>query len=124
MTRLALRKSAGLIVLLTLVLPVHACHQTDLVQTIKVSLRNTETYQYPTVGGDEEGARVVRQAQHYSVSEIRRNAATNWIATYVYRPLAGFVGSDRAEIEILTGSDGASPPTHIKRVAFDFIIQN
>jgi hypothetical protein len=89
-------------------------------RTITVSLKNTETYQYPTVGGDEDGARIVTQPQHYTISEIRRNAGTDWVAVYVYQPLAGFVGSDYAVLEVFTGSDGASPPTHIERIAFDF----
>lgn len=87
-----------------------------------VSLRNSDVFQYPTVAGDEEGARVSAQARHYTVSEIRRNAETNWVATYVYQPLSGFVGSDEAEIEILTGSDGASSPRTTTKIVFHFLI--
>jgi hypothetical protein len=94
------------------------CADSDRVETVRVSLSNAATYQYPTVGGDEEGARIITQAKHYRVSEIRRNEATNWIATYVYQPTDGFVGSEYVEIEILAGSDGASPPTKTKRVGF------
>ena len=116
------------VVAFALVLPgavqVQACRNARPVETVSVSLKNTETYSYPTVSGDEEGARISTQAKHYSISEIRRNAETNWVAVYVYRPTAGFVGSDYAEIEILTGSDGASSPTSIRKVAFRFAIQN
>jgi hypothetical protein len=76
------------------------------------------------VSGDEDGARISTQAKHYSISEIRRDAETNWVAVYVYQPAAGFVGSDYVEIEILTGSDGVSPPTNIERVAFRLVIRN
>jgi hypothetical protein len=93
-------------------------------QTITVYLKDTDTYQYATVGGDEESAIITFQAQHYSVSEIRRNAATKWFALYFYQPMTGYVGTDHAEIEIQAGSNGASPPTNIKTVAFDFIISN
>lgn len=97
-----------------------ACRAPTAVETVTVSIAAGELYQYPTVGGDEEGARIVTQARHYATSEIRRNAATNWVATYVYQPAAGFTGSDGVEIEILTGSDGASPPTKTQRVAIQF----
>ena len=111
-------------VLLLPVVNVQGCRKSNPVETVSVSLKNTETYQYPTVGGDEEGARISVQANHYSTSEIRRNAETNWVAVYVYRPAAGFVGSDYAEIEILTGSAGASSPTSVKRVAFRFVVHH
>jgi hypothetical protein len=105
---------------------VHAqgCSDTVRVETIRVSLQSGQIYQFPTVGGDEEGARIVTQPKHYSISEIRRDAETNWVATFVYQPAAGFVGSDYAEIEILTGSDGASPPTNVRKVAFQFDVHN
>jgi hypothetical protein len=109
-------------VLVPLILAVPACTDPNALEIVSVSLKNTETYQYPTVGGDEEGAGITTQAKHYSISEIRRNAETNWVATYVYQPAAGFVGSDDAEIEIVSGSDGASPPTNIRRVAFRFAV--
>jgi len=124
MAKHELRRPVTLTAVLAVVALALACQDDEAVQTITVSLRNTDTYEYPTVGGDEEGARIVRQTTHHRVSEIRRDAGTNWIATYVYQPLAGYVGSDHAEIEILTGSDGASPPTNVRRVAFDFVIRD
>lgn len=71
------------------------------------------------MGGDEDGAAIVSQAHHYAVSEIRRNAQTNWVAVYIYQPALGFVGSDHVELEVRTGSDGASPG-NVKRIAFSF----
>ncbi|HEV8382292.1 MAG TPA: hypothetical protein VGQ29_11935 [Gemmatimonadales bacterium] len=99
-----------------------SCHSEDSTQTIDVSLQKGELYQYPTVGGDEEGARILTQAGHYAISEIRRGPATNWVAVYVYQPAAEFVGSDQVELEILTHADGASPPI-AKRVAIRFVVQ-
>lgn len=90
--------------------------------SVSITLRNTGTYHYQTVGGDEEGARIVTQAQHYSISEIRRNAETHWVAVYVYQPAPGFVGRDYVQLEIMTGSDGASPPAELKRVGIAFNI--
>lgn len=94
------------------------------VDYVAVSLSNAETYTYPTVSGDEEGAGISVQAKHFSISEMRRNATTNWVATYIYQPAAEFVGTDRAEIEVFTGSDGASPSTHMRRVIFIFEVHN
>jgi hypothetical protein len=103
---------------------VQGCRGPDSDETVIVYLKNTETFQYRTVGGDEDGATISVQAEHYSISEIRRDAATNWYAVYVYQPAAGFVGEDHAEIEVHTGSDGASAPTNIKKVVFRFSIHD
>jgi hypothetical protein len=53
-----------------------------------------------------------------------RVAVQRDLAVYVYQALPGFVGSDHVLIEVLTGSAGASPPTNIQRVAFDFRVRN
>ena len=100
------------------------CKDTVTVDYITVSLADSQTYSYPTVSGDEEGAGITVQAKHFRVSEMRRNAETNWVATFVYQPVAGYVGMDRAELETLTGSDGASPSTHVRRVVFNFEVHN
>jgi hypothetical protein len=96
-----------------------SCGKAVPVETLTVSLNNTETFRYPTVGGDEEGARIAVQPGHASVSEIRRGEETNWIAVYVYRPQPAYIGPDRAQLEILTGSDGASPPD-VRTVVIEF----
>ena len=125
MAALRLRRSTALLLILPVVVHIQGCRESNPVQTVDVSLRNTETYEYPTVGGDEEGATISTQAEHYSVSEIRRGAETNWVAVYVYRPAAGYVGSDYAEIEIRSNSTGvASSPTRIRTVAFRFSIHD
>lgn len=99
-----------------------ACAGNDpAVTTIDVALTAGEVYEYPTVGGDEEGARIVTQAQHFAVSEIRRDATTNWVAVYVYQPGAGYSGADGTEIEVNAGSDGAGPG-HLTRIVFRFTI--
>jgi hypothetical protein len=123
MTGLRNRANTARLVLLLLG-AVLGCREREPVQVVNVSLSNSELYQFPTVGGDEEGARISIQAKHHSVSEIRRSAATDFVAVYVYQAAPGFVGSDDAEIEVLTGSDGASAPTNIKRIAFRFVIHN
>ena len=124
MTTLRLYRFLPLALLLPDIAHMQACRESDRIETISVSLKNTETYEYPTVTGIEDGARISTQASHYSISEIRRNRETNWVAVYVYRPAAGFVGSDYAEVEILSSSGGASPPPSIRRVAFRFVVHN
>ena len=124
MSNLRFHSLAALALLLPVVLQLQGCNDSRSLEMVSVALKNTETYEYPTVSGDEDGPRISKQADHYSISEIRRNAATNRVAVYVYQPAAGFIGADRAEIEIFTGSDGASSPTHTKTVVFRFIIHN
>jgi hypothetical protein len=124
MTSQRFHRSVAFVLLLPILVHAHGCGEPNTSEIVNVSLKNTETYHYPTVGGDEDGARISTQANHSSISEVRRNAETNWVAVYVYRPAAGFVGSDYAEVEIFTGSDGASAPTSIKKVAFRFVIHN
>ena len=101
-----------------------ACKQSPGITVVDVSLKNTDLYEYATVGGDEEGARIVTQATHSSRSEIVRNATTGFVATYAYQSMPDFVGSDRAEIEVSTGSDGASAPTRLVRIVFRFAIHD
>jgi hypothetical protein len=127
----AVQKAVALFVCVLLPLQFYNCKDQGVSQTTvvssnhtDVSLKNTDTFRYPTVGGDEEGARITVQANHYSVSEIRRNAETNWVAVYVYQPKTGYMGTDYVEIEIQSGSDGASPPTNIRTVGFRFVITN
>ena len=83
--------------------------------TKSVRIKNTETYEYRTgISGDEEGATIKRQAKYYDMSEIVRNADTNWEAVYVYKPEPLYSGTDYVELELSTGSDGASPPANIE----------
>lgn len=102
---------------------IETCATSPQVKQIAVALQNTEIYEYRTVGGDEEGASIATQAQHYRVSEIRRDSTTNWAATYVYQSAAGFVGSDVVLLEITTNAAGAGPST-VNRVAIHFQIHN
>lgn len=86
-------------------------------------LRVSETYSLELATGDEDGARVVEQAQHFAVSDIRRDASSQWSARYVYEPAAGFVGEDRVQIEVLSGSDGASAPTLRRLISIRFTVR-
>lgn len=114
----------ALVLLLLMAFHLQACGEGSSARTISVSLRSTDVYRYPTVSGDEEGARISVQASHYRISEVRRDAETNWVAVYVYQPAPGFVGRDHAEIDILGGSAGAAAPATVRTVALHFDVHN
>ncbi len=74
------------------------------------------------IEGDEDGAFIISQAQNFEISEIIRNASTNWMAIYRYKPQLNFTGVDSIKIETHQESDGASPPTKTEIVKIKFII--
>ena len=122
MTRPCDRRTFIFLASLSLLLSATACKEKAAVESLSVSILNTDRYRHPTVGGDEEGARISMQARHYSVSEMRRDSDTNWVATYVYQPTVGYTGTDDVELEIFTGSDGATAPQTVKKVRLHFLI--
>lgn len=92
-------------------------------ELISVTITNSEVYTYNTgIGGDEEGASIIRQANHFEISDIIRNADTMWEAIYNYKAMSGFKGADYVELKLSRGSDGASPPTDIEIIKIEFII--
>jgi hypothetical protein len=121
MTRPCERRTFLFFASLSLLISATACKEKIAVEYLSVSILNTDRYLHPTVGGDEEGARISMQATHSSVSEIRRDRETNWVATYVYQPTAGYTGTDDVELEILTGSDGATAP-QVKKLRLHFLV--
>jgi hypothetical protein len=109
-----------LIILMFLFLVITCCKKDDFPidkETIQVTIKNSDTYYYSTgIGGDEDGAKIIKQANNYEISELRRNQTTNWVVFYDYKPKSNFTGKDYVEIETYEGSNGASPPTTIKTV--------
>jgi hypothetical protein len=109
-----------LTILTFLVLVMTSCKKDDFPidkDTIQVTIKNSDTYSYSTgVGGDEDGAKIIRQANNFEISELRRNQTTNWVVFYDYKPKSNFTGKDYVEIETYEGSNGASPPTTINTV--------
>jgi hypothetical protein len=99
------------------------CSPDSDTEVISAVLSGAETYQLDLASGDMGGARVVEQAQHFAVSEVRRDASTSWAARYVYVPAAGFVGNDRVELEVLSGADIASAPVRRRRISVRFTVQ-
>lgn len=85
--------------------------------TIQVSIKHTESYTYSTgIVGDEDGASIMKQANYFEISELRRNQSTNFEMIFFYKPKTNFTGNDYVEIETFEGSDGASPPTKMNTV--------
>jgi hypothetical protein len=84
---------------------------------VDVTIKNSEVYEYNTgISGDEEGVSIKTQAKNFEISDIVRNASTRFEAVYRYKPKAGFIGADYIELEIITGSDGASLPKNEKSI--------
>lgn len=115
-----------IIVLLTTIALLASCEDDSpqtVDKTLDIQLSKNQGYEYDTkISGDEEGVSISMQATHFSISEIVRNKSTNYVAVYKYKPALDFVGSDKVEIKISTGSDGAGPPTKIEQITFDFSI--
>lgn len=67
---------------------------------INVTMNNSEAYELDLlISGDEEGASIITQAQHFQKSELIRDSTTNWSVVYYYEPLPNFTGIDFIEIE-------------------------
>ena len=112
-------KKVFLIMLLTF--GAFSCSNDDdiSVTTESVNISNSETYQYDLGGfGDEDGARISKQAGHYEISELNRNETI----IYTYKAEEGFSGSDLVKIEIITGSDGSISGSVSKVVEIKFNI--
>lgn len=85
--------------------------------TIQVTIKTSDTYTYSTgISGDEEGAKIIRQAENFELSELRRNQTTNWVVFYDYKPKSNFTGKDYVEIETYAGSDGTNLPTKTNKI--------
>lgn len=111
-------KKAFLILVLTL--SIASCSSDDVeVVTENVSISNSETYTYDLGDfGDEDGARIAKQAEHYQISEINRNETI----VYTYKPANGYSGSDKVTIEIITGSVDGSAVNVIRIVEIKFTV--
>lgn len=88
-----------------------------------VSIRYSDNFEYDLGGfGDEEGAGIRTQAEHFDISELDRDINTGQVI-YRYKALEGFVGNDF--VEIITGRGGSSlanPNTDITIVKITFTI--
>jgi len=106
--------------ILALIFSFYSCSSDDVnVTTENVNISNLESYEYDLGGfGDEDGARISKQAEHYVISELKRNETI----VYTYKPEQGFYGSDLVKIDIITGSDGSSSGSVSKVIEIKFNI--
>jgi hypothetical protein len=78
----------------------------NLVSEIDVTINNSDDYEIDLmISGDEEGATIKTQAQHFQKSELIRDSSTNWSVVYQYEPLSNYTGMDFVEIETCTGGE-------------------
>ena len=84
-----------------------SCNDGIVTRTKNVTLKNSELFEYDlNINGDEEGARIIRQALHYEASVIVRNAGTNYNTVYRYKATDEYYGQDEVEIETCSGGEG------------------
>lgn len=90
--------------------------------SIDIELSKNELFTYDTKNsGDEEGGKIIEQAQHFMISEIVRDSVFRLV--YRYQPKEDYVGEDNVQIELSSGSDGASPSTHFDYITINFTIK-
>jgi len=89
-----------------------------------VTLKNTESYSRIFVLGDEEGASIPVQAQHYETSELVRDVSTNMNVEYRYKPTSGFVGNDYVILEIHYNKTGENSSAYTETERINFTITN
>jgi len=94
---------------------------------IKATVKNSEEYEYRTgFGGDEQGASIRVQADHFEKSEIIRNPSTGFEPVYKYKPKGDYVGKDSIELELVDHELGSGPDdpgkTTKTRVVINFTV--
>ena len=89
-----------------------------------VTLKNTESYSRTFVLGDEEGASIPVQAQHYETSELVRDESTNMNVEYRYKPTSGFVGNDYVILKIYYNKTGENSSEYTETERINFTITN
>lgn len=121
-------KSTALPIITIVLLLIFGCNTTDSNITKKVEhviISSSETYTYRTgISGDEEGAQIIRQPNHYEISDIIRNETTNFEVVYRYKPATGFTGTDRVELKLSTKPAGNPPtPTRFETLTIEFTVE-
>lgn len=75
-----------LILLAATLIFIFGCSETRDNSDLTIELSKNQTYEYKSVSGDEESARIKTQAKHFEISEIVRNSSTNFIAVLMCTP--------------------------------------
>jgi hypothetical protein len=96
----------------------------NLVSEIEVTINNSDDYELDLmISGDEEGATIKTQAQHFQKSELIRDSSTNWNLVYRYKSLSNYTGMDFVEIETCTGGESTGC-SNLEIVRINFAITN
>lgn len=98
-----------------------ACEKDETsIEVTEVTIKNSREYSRSlNMYGDNERAYVLTQAQHFKISQLSRDASTDWDYVYVYKPERGYVGTDFVEIETCTrGNSGECGDRKILRINF------
>ena len=91
---------------------------------VDMTINNSDDYEIDLmISGDEEGATIQTQAQHFQKSELIRDSSTNWSVVYKYEPLPNYAGMDFVEIETCTGGESTGC-SNVEIVRINFNITN
>jgi len=102
-----------------------SCKKDKSNKTIHATINANGTYQYDLGNfGDEEGARISRQATHFQVSKIEIDTINYSKYIYTYIPTQNYIGTDEVELTSEKGSDGSGPNTEITITIIKLTISN
>ena len=102
-----------------------ACKKAPVYETITKNLKVNESYEYNLGSfGDEEGAGISKQAQHFSISEIDYTQINSSVIIYKFKPALNFEGVDEVQLKSSRGSDGSGPNKNIIYTNIKFVIAN
>ena len=104
--------------------PLKAIRICNMQEVSNVTLKNTESYSRTFVSGDEEGASIIVQAEHFEKSELVRDESTNMNVEYRYKPTTDFVGNDYVVLEVYYNKTGENSSAYTERVRINFTITN
>ena len=103
-----------------------ACDNTDASgkksdYTLTISSSDTLKYNLGTFG-DEEEADILVQANHFKISQLKRDTHNSDII-YQYKAKDSFKGIDAVTLSSFKGSDGASPNHNIQVTQLTIIVK-
>tara|TARA_B110000211_G_scaffold218168_1_gene262703 strand:- start:1196 stop:1555 length:360 start_codon:yes stop_codon:yes gene_type:complete len=119
-----MKKILKLLFLATCILSLTNCNKENGDRKVNVTINNSDDYEIDLmISGDEEGATIQTQAQHFQKSELIRDSSTNWSVVYKYEPLQNYTGTDFVEIETCSGGKSTGC-YNVETVRINFTITN
>ena len=115
----------SLLLFCLIILSFSACKKAAVYENITKNLKVNESYEYNLGGfGDEEGAGISKQAQHFLTSEMDYTQINSSVINYKYKPALNFEGVDEVRLKSSRGSDGSGPNKNIIYTNIKFVIAN